>query len=156
MGYFWLNQRDEQENSGYSDIEGEVYHYRGNIPGSRLLSVGDRFVYYRPGEYVIFGGGIIDDIEEGENQIEWNNPISSELQNNVQRKVTITDYYAHIRKYREFSPPVSVRSIKEDISFLKDRNGLSGVPQNSIHQIDEADFRTILKAADALSLMDEN
>jgi len=61
MAYFWLNQRDGYE--GYSDVEGEVYNYRSNVPGHKKLSAGDRFVYYRPGKHVIFGGGIIANIE---------------------------------------------------------------------------------------------
>jgi hypothetical protein len=44
-------------------------------------------------------------------------------------------------------PPVPVRDIKHEISFLKDRDGLRGVPQNSIYEIDRADFETIATAA---------
>jgi len=61
VGYFWLNQREDYQ--GYGDVEGEVYNYRSNVPGHRKLSAGDRFVYYRPGEYVIFGGGTIGKIK---------------------------------------------------------------------------------------------
>lgn len=60
MGYFWLNQREDYQ--GYSDVEGEVYNYRSKVPGHKKLSAGDRFVYYRLREYIIFGGGVIGEI----------------------------------------------------------------------------------------------
>jgi hypothetical protein len=58
-----------------------------------------------------------------------------------------TDYYAHIGTYREFSPPIKVRNIKQHISFLRNKDGLRGVPQHSIYEIDEDDFNTILEEA---------
>ena len=61
MAFFRLNQREDYQ--GYGDVEGEMYNYRSNVPGHRKLSAGDRFVYYWPGEYVIFGGGTIGEIE---------------------------------------------------------------------------------------------
>lgn len=39
MGYCWLNQRGAEE-SNYRDIEGEVYHYRSSVAGSKQLSEG--------------------------------------------------------------------------------------------------------------------
>lgn len=132
MAYFWLNQRDDYE--GYSDVEGEVYNYRSNVPGHKKLSAGDRFVYYRPGKHVIFGGGIIRDIETEETAP-------------GQEDSTLTEYYAHIDQYHAVDPPLEVREIKDQISFLKDRDGLRGVPQNSIYEISRQDFVAIVKAA---------
>lgn len=132
MAYFWLNQREDYQ--GYGDVEGEVYNYRSNVPGHRKLSAGDRFVYYRPGEYVIFGGGTIGEIK-------------TETADSDRGNGGLTEYYAHIEEYREVDPPVLVRDIKHEISFLADRDGLRGVPQNSIYEIDRADFEAIARAA---------
>lgn len=116
MCYFWLNQRDEYQ--GYSDVEGEVYNYRSNVPGYKKLAAGDRFVYYRPGEHVIFSGGIIDEIEVEATPDQEEN--------------TLTEYFVYIKDYHDVEPPLPIRDIKDQISFLKDRDGLRGVPQNSI------------------------
>lgn len=64
----------------------------------------------------------------------------------------LTEYYAHIDEYREVDPPVQVRDIKHEISFLKDRDRLRGVPQNSIYETDRADFEAIAAAAGIESL----
>lgn len=138
MGYFWLNQRENHR--GYGDVEGEVYNYRNNVPGHKKLSAGDCFVYYRPGEYVIFGGGVIREIKT-----EKTSP------NRVSN--TFTEYYARITEYHEVDPPISVRDIKDRVSFLKDRDGLRGVPQNSIYEIDREDFETIVEAAGMTDLL---
>jgi len=132
MAYFWLNQRDEMQ--GYSDVEGEVYHYRSNVPGHRKLSADDYFVYYRPGEYVIFDAGIISEIK------------TKEIKSGQETGMLI-DYYAHIDAYIDFDPALQVREIKNRISFLKDRDGLRGVPQNSIYEIGREDYAEILQAA---------
>jgi hypothetical protein len=132
VAYFWLNQREDYQ--GYGDVEGEVYNYRSNVPGHRKLSGGDRFVYYRPGEYVIFGGGTIGEIE-------------TEAPDADQEGGGLTEYYAHVDEYREVDPPVPVRNIKHEISFLRDRDGLRGVPQNGIYEIVRADFEAIAAAA---------
>jgi len=138
MGYFWLNQRGETQ--GYSDVVGEVYNYRSNVPGHKKLAAGDYFVYYRPGEYVLFGAGIINDIETKE--------VSSSGED-----AALTDYYAHIDTYVEFEPPVRVREIKDQIPSLKHRDGLRGVPQNSIYEISREDYTAILHAADEGTLL---
>ena len=132
MAYFWLNQREGMQ--GYSDVVGEVYHYRSNVPGHKKLSTGDVFVYYRPGDYVLFGAGIIDYIETREITLN-------------QESGALTDYYAHIDTYEEFEPAIEVREIKDAISFLKEREGLRGVPQNSIYEISRKDISAILRAA---------
>ena len=44
-------------------------------------------------------------------------------------------------------PLVPVRDIKDEISFLKDRDGLRGVPGNSIYKINRTDFEAIAAAA---------
>lgn len=138
MDFFWLNQREDYK--GYGDVEGEVYHYRSNVPGYKKLSTGDRFVYYRPGEYVIFGGGTIGEIK-------------TETMDSNQESSALPEYYAHIKDYREVNPTVQVRDIKHRISFLADRDGLRGVPQNSIYEISRADFETIATAAGIENLL---
>ena len=50
-------------------------------------------------------------------------------------------------EYREANPPVPVREIEHEISFLKDRDGFRGVPQNSIYEISRVDFEAIVVAA---------
>jgi hypothetical protein len=132
MAYYWLNQREGTK--GYADVEGEVYHYRNNVPGHRKLSSNDCFVYYRPGAYVIFGAGMIGDID-----VKQFNP--------SQETGSLTEYYANIDAYVKINPPVQVREIKHRISFLKHREGLRGVPQNSIYEISRDDYTTILQAA---------
>lgn len=131
MAYFWLNQREQSR--GYSDIEGEVYNYRSNVPGSKKLSAGDRFVYYRPGEYTIFGGGVVSEIE------------TEDVTDHDDQ--AFKEYYAYLEDYHEFDPPIQVRELKNEISFLRDRDGLRGVPQNSIYEISADDFRTIVETA---------
>ena len=133
MTYFWLNQRSE-DSGAYRDEEGEVYHYRDAVAGSQKLSESDWFIYYMPGEYVLFGAGRIGTIETKE---EFNQ----------------TSYHAKIEQYRPFDPHISARDIKENISFLRGRTGLSGVPQNSIYEIDRDDYLTILRAAGEADLI---
>lgn len=111
-----------------------MYHYRSNVPGHKKLSAGDYFVYYRPGMYVIFGAGIIGDIK------------TKEI-NPDQGEGVLTDYYAQVDSYVEFDSPLEARKIKDRISFLKDRNGLRGVPQNSIYEISRENYTEILRAA---------
>lgn len=139
MRFFWLNQR--QQGQGYSDVIGEVYNYRSNVPGHKRLAAGDYFVYYWPGEYVLFGAGQVETIETR----------SIGSTDNTQG---LTEYNAHIGQYVEFEPHVSVRDIKNHISFLQDREGLRGVPQNSIYEISQDDYMTILAAAGHSNLVD--
>jgi hypothetical protein len=138
MAYYWLNQKGT-DGSSYHDEVGEVYHYRENTPGAQQLSAGDRFVYYRPGQYKLFGAGEIDHIEK--RGLESENASGG-----------TTDYFAHITKYTAFEPPVILKGVgdsglKDKISFLRDRPGLTGVPQHSIHQICEDDFQLMLESA---------
>jgi len=139
MAYFWLNQKGS-DGSNYHDEVGEVYHYRGNTPGANQLSEGDKFIYYRPGDYVIFGAGEIDYIERKERDLDSESGVA-------------VDYYAHITGYQSFDPPVRLKGVNESalknkISFLKDRPGLTGVPQHSIHEISEEDFEIIIEAGE--------
>lgn len=113
MRYFWLNQR---ESPGYSDVVGKVYHYQNTVPGHKKLSAGDRFVYYRPGNYVIFGGGVIGEIE----------PKPSD---GADDSGGLIDYFAKIESYWPFEPSIDVADIKSEISFLRSREGLRGVPK---------------------------
>lgn len=132
MAYYWLNQRDRSQ--GYGNVEDEVYHYRSNVLGHRKLASGDYSVYYRLSSYVIFGAGTIGTID------------TKEI-NPGQETGTLTDYYAHVDTYVEIDPPLQVREVKDRISFLKDREGLRGVPQNSIYEISHDDYTAILRAA---------
>ena len=141
MAYFWLNQYKESQ--GYSDVIGEVYNYRNNVPGHKKLSVGDRFVYYWPGEYLLFGAGTVDHIDS--------NNIASAPDTEA-----LIEYYAHIDTYVEFDPPVEVRKIKDRISFLRGREGLRGVPQNSIYEISRDDFVTVLRVAGELGIFSDD
>lgn len=136
MGYLWLNQK-ATDGSNYQDEVGEVYHYRGNTPGVKQLSEGDKFIYYRPGDYVIFGTGEIDHIEREERDV------------NSESSVTV-DYFAYVTDYQSFEPPIRLKGVnesglKDEISFLKDKPGLTGVPQHSIHKIPEEDFEAIIE-----------
>ena len=153
MGYYWLNHRKEDK-SGYRDTEGEIYHYRSNVPGSKEFSEGDWFVYYRPGKYVLFGAGRVAEIEVIEEREESNNTVAAEVQPNVPTTRSLTDYFAHMENYRPFDPPVSARKIKEDISFLREKSGLNGVPQSSIYSIDQKDYLAILRAAGEEDLLE--
>lgn len=146
MGYYWLNHRAEEE-SGYRDREGEVYHYRSTVAGSKQFSKGDWFVYYRPGEHILFGAGRVEEIEIIGETEEETDSIAAEIQPNVPASRSITDYLAHMTDYRPFEPPVSAQKIKDKISFLRDKQGLNGVPQNSIYSIDYEDYLKILEAA---------
>ncbi|WP_058825756.1 hypothetical protein [Haloferax sp. Q22] len=139
MAYFWLNQKGT-EGSNYHDEVGEVYHYRGNTPGANQLSEGDKFIYYRPGDYVIFGAGEIDHIEREERDLDSESGVA-------------VDYFAHITNYQSFDPPIRLKGVnestlKDEISFLKDKPGLTGVPQHSIHQMSQEDFETIIEAGE--------
>jgi hypothetical protein len=154
MGYYWLNHRREN-NSGYSDVEGEVYHYRSTVAGSKQFSEGDWFVYYRPGEHVLFGAGRVEEIEIIDETEEQVDSIAAEFQPNVPSSRSIIDYLANMTDYRPFDPPISARKIKEEISFLQGRQGLSGVPQNSIYAIDREDYITILSEVGEEDLLNE-
>jgi hypothetical protein len=111
-----------------------MYDYRSDVPVHKKLSAGDRFVYYRPGEYVIFGGGTIS-------------AINTEREDPDQGNGRFTEYYARIEEYQEADLPVPVRGIEHKISFLADREGLRGVPQNSIYELSRAEFEAIATAA---------
>lgn len=139
MAYFWLNQK-KTDGSNYHDEIGEVYHYRGNTPGANQLSEGDKFIYYRPGKYVIFGAGKIDHIEREERGLD-------------SESVVAVEYFAHITNYQSFDPPIRLKGVNESalknkISFLKHKPGLTGVPQHSIHQMSQEDFEVIIEAGE--------
>ena len=91
-------------------------------------------MYYRRGEYVIFGGGTIGEIK-------------SKMADADREGSSLTEYYAHVDEYREVDPPVPVRDIKYKIFFLKERDGLRDVPKNSIYEINRVDFEAITAAA---------
>lgn len=139
MAYFWLNQK-KSDGRNYHDEIGEVYRYRGNTPGTKQLSEGHKFVYYRPRVYELFGTGEIDRIETEKKSPETDSGVT-------------VDYFAHIIDYRSFEPPIRLKGVNEHdirnkISFLKEKPGLTGVPQHSIHKISSDDFNTIVEAAE--------
>jgi len=138
MTYFWLNQK-ASDDSNYRDEVGEVYHYRGTTPGAQQLEPEDRFVYYRPGDFELFGTGEIGQIEKEETDPEDMTGVT-------------THFYAHIQNYTPFDPPIILKGVgqsdlKDRLSFLKNKPGLTGVPQHSIHEISEDDFERILNTA---------
>lgn len=135
MSYYWLNQRSP-DGSNYDDDIGRTYHYRGNMPGAQQLEQGDLVVYYQPGKHVLFGAGQVAEIEVNEGD----GPAAT------------TNYYAHIHNYVAFEPEVLLKGIgesnlKNEVSFLKEKDGLRGVPQHSIHEVSRADYELILDAA---------
>ncbi|MFB6185376.1 MAG: hypothetical protein ABEI86_00710 [Halobacteriaceae archaeon] len=71
----------------------------------------------------------------------------SPLKYNVPETRSITEFNAHIQEYHPFEPEVKVKEIKDEISFLRDKRGLNGVPQNSIYSISADDFFTMIEAA---------
>lgn len=79
---------------------------------------------------------------------ESNNSAAAQIQTNVPETRSITEYHAHIQEYHSFEPEVKVRNVKDEISFLRDKQGLNGVPQNSIYSISADDFFTMIEAAD--------
>jgi hypothetical protein len=63
------------------------------------------------------------------------------------------DYFAHITNYQSFNPPIRLKGVnestlKDKISFLKDKPGLTGVPQHSIHQLSREDFKVIIETGE--------
>lgn len=138
MNYYWLNQR-LPDSSNYDDDIGRVYHYRRNVPGAKQLDEGDLIVYYQPGKYVLFGAGRVAEIKKQEKTIE-------------SESTGITDYYAQIENYVQFEPEIVLKGVgetnlKNEISFLQEREGLRGVPQHSIHEMSREDYERILDVA---------
>ena len=136
MNYYWLNQRSP-DRSAYDDDVGRVYHYRGNTPGAKQLGEGALVVYYQPGDHVLLGAGRVSKIEVNDLKGESN---------------ATTNYYAHIRNYIPFEPEIILKGVgesnlKNEISFLREREGLRGVPQHSIHEISREDYELILDTA---------
>lgn len=136
MNYYWLNQRSP-DRSAYDDDVGRLYHYRGSNPGAKQLEKGNLIVYYKPGDHLLLGAGQVSEIEVSDSEGKLN---------------ATTDCYAHIRNYVPFEPAIILKglgesNLKNEISFLKDREGLRGVPQHSIHQINKEDYELILDTA---------
>lgn len=138
MNYYWLNQRSSDD-SNYDDDIGRVYHYRGNTPGAHQLEEGDLVVYYQPSEYVLFGAGRVRKIAREKSRVGSDSD-------------TITNYYAHIENYVHFEPEILLKGVgestlKDEISFLKGKEGLRGVPQHSIHEMNQQDYERVLEVA---------
>lgn len=100
-------------------------------------------MYYRPGKHVILGGGIIANIE-------------TEKTAHDTADSTLTEYYTHIDHYHEVYPPLEVRGLRNRISFLKDGDGLRGVPQNSIYEISRQDFEATAEASGIDAVLPDN
>ncbi|MFC7230509.1 hypothetical protein ACFQMM_02385 [Saliphagus sp. GCM10025308] len=138
--FLWLNQKSE-ENSGYSDAHGQVYHFRGGIPGYKIIGENCRFVYYQPEIQSFTGTGQIS-------QIETRIPDAFEDQPKNDIPPSMINYYAHIDDYCPSDPPIPARVVKEQIPMLADREGLRGVPQHGITEIDRENFEAILNLAE--------
>lgn len=126
--YYWLNQRPE-EDSNYKDSVGDSYHFTDKNRSGKSINQGDRFLYYLPGDHLIFGQGTFGEIER----------VTGNASDSIQH------YIAHIDVYEEINPPTNVREIREKISFLRTRIGLRGVPQESIRSIPEEDFKKLIE-----------
>lgn len=126
--YYWLNQRAE-EDSKYEDSVGDSYHFTGRNKTGKNINQGDRFLYYLPGDHLIFGQGVFGKVER----------LTSNASDSRQH------YIAHIDTYREVNPPTNVREIREEIPFLRARTGLRGVPQESIRSISKKDFNKLIQ-----------
>lgn len=127
-GHFWLNKaRDALTASGE---ERSFYRYNSRVAGWRALLPGARFVYYRPGEQVFFAHGTIG---------------------KVHRRAGVLGerFEAAFEEYHEFASPVDARSLKPRLERLRRREGLRGVPQNSITRISQEEWDIILSAAEA-------
>jgi hypothetical protein len=121
--YYWLNQRPDETNN-YEDEIGDFYHFTDRNRAGKSIEPGDRFLYYLPGEHIIFGHGVFGDIEELPDE-----------------EPDVREHYkVDIVEYEEISTPVNARDIREEISFLKREKGLRGVPQESIRAIPKEDF----------------
>lgn len=136
MNHYWLNQRSP-DRSAYENDVGRMYHYRGNTPGANQLEKGDLVVYYQPGDHLLLGAGQVSEIEVNDLGGESN---------------ATTNYYAYIRNYVPFEPEIVLKGIgeatlKNELSFLKDKEGIRGVPQHSIHKISREDYELILDTA---------
>lgn len=165
MAYFFLIQ-DRSGSKSYQDEEGKVYHYRGTVGGAEKLSEGDYVVLYDSYRYsqVIFGAGRVTRIEgylrfegsdairpvdeiprSGEDLLEYLSKY--ELDEVPPPDETVAEYFAHIGEYHEIEPPVDVHSLEDELSFLKDSPGVTGIPEVSIYELTLKDYLTIIEAA---------
>lgn len=127
--YYWLNQRPE-EDSHYQDSVGDAYHFTDKNRGGKSIEKGDRFLYYLPGDHLIFGQGVFGEVKKATDD----------------NSDTREHYIAHIDVYEEVEPPTNVREIREEISFLRNQKGLRGVPQESIRAISEKEFKKLIES----------
>lgn len=139
--FLWLNQKAER-NSSYRDKHGHVYHFRGGIPGYKIIDEGCRFIYYQPETQSFIGTGRIAEIETQTPEL-----VADQPENGI--PPFMINYYAYIDDYRAFDPPVSAREVKDQIPMLCKKAGLRGVPQHGITKIDRRNFEAILAAADS-------
>lgn len=165
MAYFWLVQ-NRSGGKSYQDEEGKVYHYRGTVGGADKLSEGDLVVLYDSYRYsqVIFGAGRVTRIE---GYLNLEGPESRRPVDEIPRSgedllkylsdydldevpppdETVAEYFAHIDEYREIEPPADAHSLEDDLSFLKDSPGVTGIPEVSIFELSQKDFSLIIEAA---------
>lgn len=163
MGYFWLNYKRGGEYY-YRNKEGEIYHYTSGVSGSSKLSKGDKVVFYDTSKVAqqIFAIGHIEQIK-GYLRLEQPSDIRPadeiprtaeelaeyfsdyELNEIPPPEETEAEYFAEIGRYTEISPPIDVHELEDEISFLKKKSGIRGIPQVSIYEIDEDDFVTIIE-----------
>jgi hypothetical protein len=125
-GYFIFQQNPEGL-SEYQDKLGKVYNWRQGIPGSNQIKENSRFIYYRPGEKVFFGSGLIQRIESyiADDGMEYHNGI--------------------IADYESWDPPlVFTEELSQMLSFHDPRRTWIG--QMGIRQITREDFYEITHA----------
>lgn len=125
-GYF-IFQQNPKGVSEYQDEPGKIYNWRQGIPGSNQINANSRFIYYRPGEKVFFGSGLIQKIETyvADDGTEYHDGI-------------ITDY-------EPWDPPlVFTEELSEKLSFHNPRRIWIG--QMGIRKIIQADYDIISDA----------
>jgi len=165
MAYFWLIQNRSGSKS-YEDIEGKIYHYRGTVSGADKLSESDLVVFYNSQRrsQSIFGVGRVTKIE---GYLSFEGPSARRPVDQIPRNAaelieyfseydldevpppneTVAEYFAHVGDYYEIEPPLDAHEVEDKLSFLKDKSGISGIPQVSIYELSKHDFNIILDAA---------
>jgi hypothetical protein len=121
----------QSSQSDYEDKLGVIYNWRQGIPGSNLITIGSRFIYYRTGDKVFFGTGKIERIDKYQGD-----------DGQIHSNGFITDYQA-------WDPPLLLnQELGQQLSFIKQDRLWIG--QAGIRQIDQADFQALLRANDVI------
>ena len=124
LGYFILQQRPDSE---YDNLTGRVFEWRDGSAGSKQIQEGVRFIYYRPGEQVFFGSGLVERIayrRDGDGH-------------------TLCD--GEISEYRQWTPPLPLTpALAQRLSFV--RPEWLGVGQAGIRKISFEDYEILHRA----------